>query len=500
MGDLRTPIWNPQEFLSAERAHGFSGVGDVVSFYRATPARHKGDFAPFSLLPVIYDGSAVERMNRISVGLSGIVGKVLERFVISSGFRSLFRLQPELLSFLDDAIESLVRVGRSPSDIADDAKAFLRFDAVLGGTSESKAIGVCEMNSNALGGLAESYFTGKALRRFSQFDRFAESSGLADLGAEIYDRWASAAIARCKSAEDFWNRALSSCRKPHFSFVVLFDSGNSDAEELAWFERFFSAEGMEFSVVDARQLEIGSDGCLRSRNPLYGASGIPIDFAFNYLIWSDLVRHRDDCSVFLGNVFSMKTDLFPNPLCYLIQDKSFLASIRSMREDDASQALSKADISFLKEIVPNTFLVSDENRFVLSRHKDSYVIKPSSLYGGSGVLFGADVIREEWEGLISAACSAGSAEYVAQRRMRCDKIDIIPIRAENFKSGEFPMLEITKANSVIGIFSIGSDFSGAYVRAGISNVVSGADSACACAAFAWGCDGGRLDSSGGGGL
>ncbi|HAL18312.1 MAG TPA: hypothetical protein DCO86_01635, partial [Spirochaetaceae bacterium] len=310
------------------------------------------------------------------------------------------------------------------------------------------------------------------------FRRFKSEMNLAGFGSKIYDIWADRMISRCKANPKAFKRSEAMGEKPHFAFLVLFDSGGLDCSELLHFKKYFDDQGMDFSIVDVRHLCIGEDGYFYGDESLYGESMKPIDFAYNYLIYSDIMRHESECSHFLSNLGLSNTDLFPFPLCFLIQDKTFLSVL---------QDASKSPVRCWKNhrILRTCGIGAGETDDAMLKRfktcKSEYVLKPSSSYGGMGVVFGSSCDQDEWERLLDAAAKGRKGEFVIQEVGSDDGIFIIPISPCAPK--DMQEIRLKHASRVVGLFSICGGFAGAYVRAGFDNVVSGADSSYSCASF-----------------
>ncbi|HAL18171.1 MAG TPA: hypothetical protein DCO86_00885, partial [Spirochaetaceae bacterium] len=145
-------------------------VSKVVSFLKESPAKYKGDFIPFSLVPDVFDGHAKSLFDKIAFDFSIIVSKTLERFIASPEFRGRIEIDDKLFALMDRLASGI------PEDAAEkaalDAASFLRFDCLYSFVSGVGTVEICEVNSNALGGIAESFFVEQAVELQPAFRRF----------------------------------------------------------------------------------------------------------------------------------------------------------------------------------------------------------------------------------------------------------------------------------------------------------------------------------------
>ena len=462
-------------------------VSRVVSFLKDSPARYKGNFIPFSLSPDVFDDYAKSLFEETAADFSMIIGRTLERFIVSPEFRGRFAIDDKLFELME-RLASGIPDGCA-REAALDAASFLRFDCLYSIASGAGAVEVCEVNSNALGGIAESHFVEQAIELQPVFKQWKSERNLMGFGTGIYDIWADRMISRCKMRPEAFKHAKALGEKPHFAFLVLFDSGSLDSSELLHFKKYFDDQGMDFSIVDVRHLRVDEDGYFYGDEVLFGKAGKPIDFSYNYLIYSDIVRHEGECSDFLSNLDSSNTDLFPSPLCFLIQDKNFISVLQGLSEGDNCNAMTDGCKSSARQgnhRILRTYGIGAGNAddMMLNRfkaHRREYVLKPSSSYAGMGVVFGSSCDQKEWEALVDAAAKGRKGEFIIQEIGIDDGAAIIPVSQNVLERNR--KFSLKHARRVVGLFSICGEFAGVYVRAGFGDVVSSADSSYSCASY-----------------
>ncbi|MFG3285571.1 hypothetical protein [Streptomyces sp. NPDC048111] len=146
---------------------------------------------------------------------------------------------------------------------------------------------------------------------------------------------------------------------------------------------------------------------------------------------------------------------------WLLSDKTTLAWLWADAE-----LLDAADRQLVETHVPWTALLStpgvmDEELLAHAReHRAELVLKPTSGYGGSGVLLGPTVSDAEWEAGLAEAARA-SHPYIIQRFAEPDLITM------DFSHAETGAVERAEVPFVLGPFLFGGRATGVLVRHGV---------------------------------
>lgn len=161
--------------------------------------------------------------------------------------------------------------------------------------------------------------------------------------------------------------------------------------EIRLYERFYRAEGLEFSVLEAPEVE-----------PCRAQWDRPGTFLVSALNQVDLQGFGTDTLRAMMER-GMVSD-FRN--IFLLHDKRFFHLLS--REDFTAECLSPEDAAFLREHVIPTFLAPPPDA---RENKDAYILKPCRLGKSEGVVAGVLATDAEWKALFDS----GAAErMVAQ--------------------------------------------------------------------------------------
>ena len=167
--------------------------------------------------------------------------------------------------------------------------------------------------------------------------------------------------------------------------------------EIRLYERFYRAEGLEFTVLEAPEVE--------ARRKDWDRPGTFIVSALNQ---RDILGFGMDTLRALigrGMVSDFRT-------VFLLHDKRFFHLLS--REDFTSACLSPEDAAFLRAHVIPTFPVPPQDA---RENKDAYILKPWRLGKSEGVVAGPLTPESEWKALFDS----GAAErmvaqpFIAQR-------------------------------------------------------------------------------------
>lgn len=190
----------------------------------------------------------------------------------------------------------------------------------------------------------------------------------------------------------------------------------------------FEGLGVPTVVADPRDLDFDGRHLL--------AGGRRIDLVYRRVLINDIVARPDDCRA-LVEAYRAGAVCVANSLrCKIPHKKAFFAVLTDERYAALFTAAERAVIA---ASVPWTRVVADvpttvDGRRVdlldlVRRERETFVLKPSDEYGGTGVTLGWETSPGDWDRAIQHAV-ASPTPWIAQRR--------IPVRREVFPIVEAP--------------------------------------------------------------
>ncbi len=238
--------------------------------------------------------------------------------------------------------------------------------------------------------------------------------------------------------------------------------GVKTEEEFFALKECFEAAGFRMLIVDPRKLTF-QGGRLR-------AGGQPIDIVYKRVLTAELLARWGEVQpLFEGYRQRAFTQVGPY-LGEILYDKGVLAVL----SDPANASLFEpAEREAIRRHVPWTRRVHpgstdyDGSRHdlfeLLRRHRERFVLKPATAYGGTGVAIGRESTAADWE---KSLATHAAVEMIAQ--------EYVDIPAEPFVQLEDGVVAPKKIN--VGQFVFGGRFGGLYCRvsdASVINVSSG---------------------------
>jgi uncharacterized circularly permuted ATP-grasp superfamily protein len=166
------------------------------------------------------------------------------------------------------------------------------------------------------------------------------------------------------------------------------------------------------------------------------AEGRPIDLVYRRVLINDIVARPEECRA-LVDAYRAHAVCVANTLrCKIAHKKAFFAVLT----DDRYASLFTGDErEVIARHVPWTRVLADVRTTVdgrevelldrVRRERETFVIKPSDEYGGTGVTLGWETSPADWDAAIQKALTSGTA-WIAQRR--------IAVRRETFPVVELP--------------------------------------------------------------
>lgn len=190
----------------------------------------------------------------------------------------------------------------------------------------------------------------------------------------------------------------------------------------------FTGLGVPTVVADPRDLEFDGRHLI--------AGGRRIDLVYRRVLINDVVDRPDECRALVDACRANAVCLANTFRCKIPHKKAFFAVLTDERYAHLFTADEQAVIA---RSVPWTRVLADVATTVdgrrtgllelVRRQRETFVIKPSDEYGGTGVTLGWETSPAEWDAAIERALASGTT-WIAQRR--------IDIRREVFPIVETP--------------------------------------------------------------
>ncbi|MCD4739759.1 glutathionylspermidine synthase family protein [archaeon] len=224
---------------------------------------------------------------------------------------------------------------------------------------------------------------------------------------------------------------------------------------------FLRKRGFDAFTVDPRKLKHKS-GKLVYKNK-------EIDVVYKRAIVSELMDHKASVKDFLAAVKSKKTCIVNNFQSIVPNNKKIIWLLRSGYFDNS---LNSKEKKFLSKHLPWTYPTTEktveykegehELEKLLLENKDEFVLKPSSGYGGAGVMIGLDTPSKKWNAAVKRA--VGREDWIAQEYLKPNEIDLPVVKKNGI------VFEDKKMNINPHVFN--NSFKGCLARASEKSVIN----------------------------
>jgi uncharacterized circularly permuted ATP-grasp superfamily protein len=186
----------------------------------------------------------------------------------------------------------------------------------------------------------------------------------------------------------------------------------------------FARLGVPTEVCDPRDLAFDGAGLF--------ANGRRIDLVYRRVLINDLVERPEDCRA-LVDAYKAGVVCVANTFrCKIPHKKTFFAVLT---DDRYAGLFTAGERDVIRQHVPWTRVLADTRTTIdgtpiellahVREQRESFVIKPSDEYGGSGVTLGWETPPGEWDAAIQRALGSGDV-WIAQRRIAVRR-EVFPI-------------------------------------------------------------------------
>lgn len=178
----------------------------------------------------------------------------------------------------------------------------------------------------------------------------------------------------------------------------------------------FQRNGCTVIIADPSEMEL--------RNGILYAAGTPIQLVYKRVVANELI---EKCGLSHPLIEAVRTHAVCMANGFAVQ-MLFNKMLFAFLSDPAYEIVSDESRPLLDQHIPWTRTVQEcktvhENNEIdllqfIAEHRDKFVLKPVSEYGGKGVVLGWECSQEEWN---SALQSAMTSSYVVQERVPVSK-------------------------------------------------------------------------------
>ena len=430
--------------------------GDLASRDRAdayiatTQALYHDGPINWGMSPKIFTGTEIKRLAKVAETTYSIMEKVTWKFLADEQFRKLFGMdeKTEKLCLVEAGYDRMIPYGR--------VDIFLN--------EETGEFQFCELNTDGSAGICYTEEVTRAIRMtdaYAEFERRHPSAhalnpadAAVDAVLETYASWEMAGMdGHPKTA-------------PALVFVD-YDEGASHGEYNYLAERFLD-RGVAARFADIRSLHIVET----DRGPrLADAVGV-IDCIWRRALINDM--NDMPCKGADAMVAAAEQGL----VCLVgsfrtwpVATKPIFAVLWSGAADDI---LSEEEIAFVKEHVPETYMIDAASDLSRYTDKDAWIAKPLDGYNSVGVLAGQDATDEEWmEHLHKLAENRAVVQKYAPQYATplivggewVPGTEYTDLAARSAKRAAAPT-EFLPANNMEGLYIVNGKFGGIFTRCG----------------------------------
>ncbi len=411
------------------------------SIIKHSPIARHGKSEPWSMAPKIFDARGWEQLKEITETMHGIMASTLAYLSHNPARLDAYHLpQPVRKQLLSTAPDALM-------------PPLVRVDIFF--NEETGEFQLCETNADGSAGFAANDFVTQAITSSKTYELFKQAHPSVE-PVYLSRHWVEAAL-------DHYNAWASShpCANNEQGnpvTIALIDYRESiEWGEALYFIDLFKQQGIEARFADVRDLHLEN---INGHPTLYDKLGA-IDIAWKRVVTGELFEKPcNGASALIKAIEQDATCALGNLASWPIATKTFFAMLHA---DDASNYLTQAQLDFVKQHVPETYILDDKSDPSRFSQRELWIAKPAAGYNAVDVTAGADVDAAQWEATLK---HHAKAHGVIQRYAKQYATPVIPGHSEGCNPRDFPSL-----NNMLGLFLFNGTFSGVFSRCGKGKVI-----------------------------
>lgn len=417
-----------RDIISENKEDSIKDYKKVFKKVGESPAIYKGKAVEFLYQPIFFTEEDHRYLEKITNKMTGILNKVIDRYIEDEKFRSYFPF-PKILEELilkDPGYSINVPIAR--------------FDAFY---SPDGRLEFCELNADGSSGMVEVRELQNILGQSLPMERLKDKYSFK--GFELLDSLAEALLENYKQFSQGQT-------KPQLA-IVDFLQGEPRGE-FKEFKKTFEKFGCKAIIADLRDLEY------RDNKLYYG--DFRIDCIYRRAVTWEIIDKQDKVTDFIRAYLDGKVCVVGPLRSQLIHNKLIFAILH---DEEKTSFLNEEERQFIKKHVPYTaeFNMADNNLLESTiDNKDRLVLKPMDKYASKGVCIGMDYKKQEWEEFIRQEIKE---EYIVQELCRLPKLPLARVENES--------IDFIENNYSIGLFVYNEKFQGIYTRTSTTNIIGG---------------------------
>lgn len=388
-------------------------------------AIYKEKPVPVTYQGLFYDIEDRDNFSKLSTALMQITQKVTKEYLQNEKYRALFPFSKEL--------EDLIM--HNPG--YDITVPIARYDVFYNGMDKFKFI---EFNTDGSSAMNKDNTVGDLLIETNGIKKFRQKYEIENV--DMFHPWIEESTSIYKSVHN---------KKPNIAIVDFLDIGAT--YEFKKFKQLFIEEGYNCEIFDIRDLKY-KDGKLV-------CDGYEIDMVYRRAVTVEFMKHYDELKDFVRAYYDNAFVLIGSFRSQIMHTKLIF---KILLDPLTQKILTDEENEFLKNHIPFTDNLTEEEYEKVLNNKDNYIIKPVDDYASHGVYAGRGVEFEEWKKLLDVAITD---DYIYQEYYQMDPLPFV-----EFVDGK---LEVSEFTAVLGMFIYNGKFIAPYTRVGANSTVGGTD-------------------------
>ena len=341
------------------------------------------------LRPLFLDKETYAMVLAASVSVVRAFREMIDRVFVDSALRAQLQLSPET----EEALH--IDTGYGASDVSG------RLDGFLGADGSFNFV---EYNADSPGGigfgdvLAETFLSLPILSEFSKIFRVEAvpvRQRTLDALLSAYQRWGG--LGKPAIAIVDWHTAAT-----YNEFLIM--------------QEYFQRNGYSAVIADPEDLEL--------KNGILYAAGLPVQFVYKRVVAGELLEKFGTKHPLIEAVKTRAVCMANGLAVNMLFNKMLFAFL----SDPSYECVADENRAAVDRHIPWTRVLRDARTLhsgktvellpYVSDHRERFVLKPVSEYGGKGVVLGWDCTQQDWDNTLKAALTS---PYVVQERVPVGK-------------------------------------------------------------------------------
>ena len=401
---------------------------NVIDKISKSTAIYNGKPIDTLFMPKFFSQQQIKSFDKLTTTMLSIIDKVIKHYLEDEDYRRLFPFSEELNDLIvkDHGYDCLLPMAR--------------IDIFY--NEETGQFKFCEINTDGTSAMNEDRELVRIFNETSILNKIKETYSINSF--ELIESWNRELINIFRSSRFYNNN-----ENPTIGIVDFLDKATLD--EFRVFKKCFEKNGYKTLIADIRNIDF--------KNNIVSYEGKKIDIIYRRAVTTEILKHFHEVTGFLEACASEQICIIGSMKTQIVHHKSIF---KILHMDQSHKILSDEEIAFIKEHIPFTEDLTEENSKKIIENKDKYIIKPLDQYGSKGVYAGLDFSMGLWKQKIEEAVEKG---YLVQDYC-------IPYESE------FPVFTndrvlFQKFNNITGIYLYNGKMMGILSRAGQKAVISG---------------------------